>query len=122
MVQAEVLSIDGIIKKIRSEEPFEAVPIDHSFHLKIRDYTPFISAAIHAGHKFRNNLINKVLHNDYERWYEEDPHTDTFISSMPLTIVGLDSRFEYDLNRDPENCVYIEAWGEPVWKSHYRKH
>ena len=116
MVQAEVLSIDEIIKKIRSEEPFEAVPIDHSFHLKIRDYTPFISAAIHAGHKFRNNLIKKVLHNDYERWYEEDPHTDTFISSMPLTIVGLDSRFEYDLNRDPENCVYIDAWGKPVWK------
>jgi len=116
MVQAEVLSTDEIIKKIRSEEPFEAVPIDHSFHLKIRDYTPFISAAIHAGHKFRNNLIKKVLHNDYERWYEEDPHTDTFISSMPLTIVGLDSRFEYDLNRDPENCVYKDAWGKQVWK------
>ena len=116
MVQAEVLSIDEIIKKINSEKPFEAIPIDRSFHLKIRDYIPFVSAAIHAGSKFRNNLINKVIHNDYERWYEEDPHTDTFISSMPLTIVGLDSRFEYDLNRDPENCVYKDAWGKQVWK------
>ena len=116
MVQVEVLSIDEIIKKISSEEPFEAVPTDRSFHIKIRDYIPFVSAAIHAGNKFRNNLVNKVIHSDYERWYEEDPHTDTFISSLPLTIVGLDSRFEYDLNRDPESCVYKDAWGKPVWK------
>ena len=98
MVQAEVLSISHIIKKIKNGEIFEAVPIDYSFHLKIRDYIPYICAAIHAGHNFRNNLKDKVIHSEYERWYEEDPHTDTFISSMPLTIVGLDSRFEYDLN------------------------
>ena len=116
MVQAEVLSIGHIIKKINNGEIFEAVPIDYSFHLKIRDYIPYICAAIHAGHNFRNNLKDKVIHSEYERWYEEDPHTDTFISSMPLTIVGLDSRFEYDLNRSPEKCVYKDAWGKPVWK------
>ena len=56
MVQAEVLSISHIIKKIKNGEIFEAVPIDYSFHLKIRDYIPYICAAIHAGHNFRNNL------------------------------------------------------------------
>ena len=116
MIQAEVLTIDHIIKKIKKGEVFEAVPIDYSFHIKIRDYIPYVCAAIHAGHNFRNNLKDKVLHSEYERWYEEDPHTDTFISSMPLTIVGLDSRFEYDLNRSPEKCVYKDAWGKPVWK------
>ena len=50
------------------------------------------------------------------RWYEEDPNTDTFVLSMPLTIFGRDSRFEYDLNRNPDNCVYEEAWGKQVWK------
>ena len=99
MVQTESLSINEIIKKIKNYETFEAVPIDKSFHLKIRSYLPFISAAIHSGSNLRGNLIEKVIHNDYERWYEEDPHTDTFISSMPITITGNDSRFEYDLNR-----------------------
>ena len=116
MIQAEVLSIDEIIKKINSGEIFEAVPVDYSFHLKIRDYIPYVCAAIHAGHNFRNNLKDKIIHSEYERWYEEDPNTDTFISSMPLTIFGLDSRFEYDLNRSPELCVYKDAWGKPVWK------
>ena len=113
---SEVLSIDEIIKKINSGEIFEAVPVDYSFHLKIRDYIPYVCTAIHAGHNFRNNLKDKIIHSEYERWYEEDPHTDTFISSMPLTIVGLDSRFEYDLNRSPDLCVYKDAWGKPVWK------
>lgn len=116
MVQTESLSINEIIKKIKNYETFEAVPIDKSFHLKIRSYLPFISAAIHSGSNLRGNLIDKVIHNDYERWYEEDPHTDTFISSMPVTITGNDSRFEYDLNRSLEHCVYEDAWGKQVWR------
>ena len=35
---------------------------------------------------------------------------------MPLTIIGKDSRFEYDLNRDLSDCVYEDAWGKPVWR------
>lgn len=116
MVQTESLSINDIIKKIKNYETFEAVPIDKSFHLKIRSYLPFICAAIHAGNNFRGNLLDKIIHNEYERWYEEDPHTDTFISSMPLTIIGKDSRFEYDLNRNLNDCVYEDAWGKPVWR------
>lgn len=121
MAQLESLSIKEIIRKINNYETFEAISDDQSFHLKIREYIPFVSAAIHAGSKLRKNLKDKIIHNDYERWYEEDPHTDTFISSMPLTIVGLDSRFEYDLNRNPENCVYKDAWGKKVWKKQLTK-
>ena len=116
MAQIKSLSVKEIIKKIRNQETFEAVSFQKTFHLKIRDYIPFLCAAVHAGNNLRSNLKDKIIHNEYERWYEEDPHTDTFISSMPLTIVGLDSRFEYDLNRDPENCIYKDAWGKPVWK------
>tara|TARA_B100001287_G_scaffold150032_1_gene126301 strand:- start:11502 stop:13499 length:1998 start_codon:yes stop_codon:yes gene_type:complete len=116
MEQIKSLTVNEIIKKIKNQETFEAVSVHNTFHLKIRDYIPFFCAAIHAGSNLRSNLKEKIIHNKYERWYEEDPHTDTFISSMPLTIVGLDSRFEYDLNRDPENCVYKDAWGIPVWK------
>ena len=116
MALIKSLSVKEIIKKINNYETFEAISIESSFHIKIREYIPFVSAAIHAGNKLRHNLKDKIIHTSYERWYEEDPHTDTFISSMPLTIVGLDSRFEYDLNRSPENCVYKDAWGKEVWK------
>ena len=34
---------------------------------------------------------------------------------MPITIIGNDSRFEYDLNRTPQECIYDEAWGKKVW-------
>ena len=43
------------------------------------------------------------------------------LSSLPLTIVGLDSRFEYDLNRDPESCVYKDAWENQYGRSHFQK-
>ena len=112
----EKLSINEIIKRIKNYDCFECTAQDNSFHLKIREYVPFICAAIHAGHQFRNNLNSNIIHSEYERWYEEDPYTDTFISSMPLTIIGNDSRFEYDLNRTPDKCVYKDAWGKQVWK------
>ncbi len=35
---------------------------------------------------------------------------------MPITLTGLDSRYEYDLNRGEETCVYETAWGKQVWK------
>ena len=112
----EKLSVNEIIQRINNYDCFECISEDGSFQLKIRDYVPFICAAIHAGHNFRDNLKSNIIHSEYERWYEEDPFTDTFVSSMPLTIFGRDSRFEYDLNRDPKNCVYKDAWGKQVWK------
>ena len=112
----EILSIKEIIKRIKNLDRFEATPTDHSFHIKIREYVPFVCAAIHAGGNLREQLKQQIIHSDYERWYEEDPFTDTFITSMPLTIIGLDSRFEYDLNRSLKHCVYDKAWGKQVWK------
>ncbi len=86
------------------------------FIIKINKYVPYCCTAIHNGSHLRNELRHKMALSEYERWYEEDPHTADFISSMPITIVGLDSRFEYDLNRSPENCIYSEAWGKNVWE------
>ena len=110
------LSIDSIIEKIQNEEVFDVLAEDESFRLKIDEYIPYICAAIHNGHQLRNDLLEKTLLSDYERWYEEDPHTAEFVSQFPIVIQGNDSRFEYDLNRDPENAVYEEAWGKQCWK------
>ncbi|WP_344055372.1 hypothetical protein, partial [Streptomyces thermoalcalitolerans] len=111
------LSINAIIKSIKSEEFFEAVAEDYSFTLKIESYVPYVCGAVHDGHQFRKSLWDNCRHTEYERWYEEDPCTKQMVQSHPIVIAGCDSRFEYDLNRAPETAVYTDAWGKELWKS-----
>lgn len=108
------MTIADIIKAIKSGKPFKATADDKSFSIKIDRYVPYICTAIHNGSNIRAELSNKIALDDYERWYEEDPHTADFIASMPITLVGNDSRYEYELNR--KEPVYDEAWGKKVWK------
>ncbi len=109
-------SVSDIIALIHSETPFEAVAEDYSFTVKVTEYAPYICAAVHDGHQFRKSLWENCLHTEYERWYEEDPCTLQMIQSHPITIAGCDSRFEYDLNRAPDNAIYEDAWGKKLWK------
>ena len=110
------LSVDKIIKLIQAGESFEAVSSDYSFTLKIEEYVPFLCGAVHDGHQFRSSLWKNCKHSEYERWYEEDPCTKQMVQSFPIVIAGRDSRFEYDLNREPERAVYEDAWGKQLWK------
>lgn len=110
------LSMEEIIHKIDRGITFEGQPLDDSFHIKVEDYVPFICTAIHHGHQLRDELKPLIALTEQERWYEEDPLTGEFISSMPITLIGLDSRYEYDLNRSLNECVYKTAWGKEVWK------
>lgn len=112
----ERLSVHEIISKIENEETFDAVSSDYSFTLKIDEYVPYVCGAVHDGHQFRKALWDNCLHTEYERWYEEDPETKNMVISHPILIAGCDSRFEYDLNRDPENAVFETAWGKQLWK------
>ena len=109
------LSIDQIIRKIKNKELVEAQPEDGSFIIKITKYVPFICTAVHDGSQLRSTLKKKVALDEYSRWYEEDPYTGKFISSLPITLIGCDSRYEYDLNRKPAECIYNIAWGKVVW-------
>ena len=110
------ISIDDIIKKIQAEETFHAVASDYSLTLKIDTYVPYICGAVHDGHQFRKELWSNCIHTEYERWYEEDPETKNMIHSHPIVLAGCDSRFEYDLNRPPEQAVFETAWGKQLWK------
>ena len=112
----QALTIKQIMGLIESKTTFEASAKDHSFTLRISAYKPFVCAAIHDGHRLRPALRKQCLLSDQERWYEEDPLTADFIASFPITIVGNDSRYEYDLNREPAACIYDLAWSKPVWK------
>ena len=111
------LSIEEIISRIDKEIEFSCVSYDNSFTLHIAEYVPYVCAAIHNGDGFRKELESKTLLSKEERWYEEDPSTADFISALPIRIIGNDSRYEYDLNRDPKTCVYETAWGKEIWKT-----
>lgn len=112
----EILQISEIIRLIKEAKTFEATASDGSFSIKVNRYVPYCCTAIHDGNRLRPELKEKIALEEYERWYEEDPWTGDFIGSMPITMIGHDSRFEYDLNRRPEECIYEEAWGKKVWK------
>lgn len=110
------LSTREMIDKIEREEIFHAVAEDYSFSLKIDDYVPYACTAIHDGHHFRKSLWKNCYHSAHERWYEEDPSTGDMISGLPITVIAHDSRFEYDLNRHPDQAIYDTAWGKNLWK------
>ncbi len=112
----ERLSVSNIIKNIENEICFHAVADDYSFTIKIDNYVHYACGAVHDGHQFRKELWDNCIRTEYERWYEEDPATKQMVQSHPIVIAGCDSRFEYDLNRDPENAVFDTAWGKQLWK------
>ncbi len=79
--------------------------------IKIDEYLPVVCTAIHAGHRLRSDLTNQCLLSDSERLFEEDPYTDDMIMSQPIVLIGLDSRFEYDLNT---NRLGMCRWGRSL--------
>jgi uncharacterized protein (TIGR02421 family) len=105
-----------IITAIQSGELFECLTEDGALAIKIEAYVPTVCTAIHSGHQFRTSLQRYCLLTDAERLYEEDPFTDQLIDAMPITLVAMDSRYEYDLNRPLATCIYKTAWGKKVWQ------
>jgi len=112
----ERLTIEQILQNIHAGTPFEAVSEDYSFTLKIEEYAHYVCGAVHDGHHFRKDLWENCCHSEYERWYEEDPSTAEMVRNHPIVLAGCDSRFEYDLNREPEIAIYEDAWGKRLWK------
>lgn len=105
-----------ILERIDSYQTFQAYADDRSFFIAIDDWVPFICLAVHNGSNLRESLRDKISLTKQERWYEEDPETGQFITSLPIRLIAHDSRYEYDLNRDEEHCIYDMAWGKEVWK------
>ena len=76
--------------------------------------SPIVSAAIHNGHEVSKEVLKNLAISEETRLIEEDPFTDRFTQFSSNTIISRISRFEVDLNRPREKCVYIEpedAWG-----------
>ena len=72
---------------------------------------------MHNGGRLTKELADNCLLSQKERYHEEDPFTGSFIENQEITIIAHDSRYEYDLNRTHEECVYETAWGKEIWKT-----
>ena len=82
-------------------------------------HSPIVAAAIHDGHHVREEVSGILALTDAERLREEDPFTAIWTEVAETRIIGLQSRFEVDLNRPREKAVYIkpkDAWGLHIWK------
>jgi len=112
----QILSEKEIVLRIRRLEPFTAVIDTGAFNIKIDRYVPAITTAIHTGHAVRKQIAENLLLDESERKYEEDPYTGDMLASFPIVLQGLDSRYQYDLNRPPDDCIYEKAWGKRVWR------
>lgn len=110
------LTVDAVISHIEEGRPVETLTACGCFYIRIEEYVPFACFSIHNGHNMRPELEKKCLLSGHERWQEEDPHTLDMICSLPVVVSAMDSRYEYDLNREPENALYETAWGRKVWK------
>ncbi len=111
------LSINDCLQAIRDRKTFAATVNGGALSIRIDDYAHFVCTAIHNGHRLRPELMAKCALDESARLREEDPYTADIAANMPITVVGNDSRYEYDLNRPPETCVYEEAWGQTVWST-----
>jgi uncharacterized protein (TIGR02421 family) len=114
-------SVERIIQLIQEKQCFECFSEDADFYIKIEEYKPGVCFAIHNGHQMRESLKKKSLLSNYERWYEEDPHTLDFISSMPIVVSANLSRYECDLNRSEEDCIAEILWEKKLWKQKLSK-
>ncbi len=81
--------------------------------------TPIVCAAIHNGHALSEAVKKNLAISEDQQLYEEDPFTDKFTKICNNRIIGVTSRFEVDLNRSSDKCVYVtpqDSWGLKVRK------
>jgi N-formylglutamate amidohydrolase len=79
-----------------------------------------VAVALHDGHEAREDVAEHFAIPEAERLREEDPWTAEWTRIAPTRIVVHRSRFEVDLNRPIEECVYLrpdQAWNLQVWKN-----
>ena len=79
---------------------------------------PLVACAVHHGHAVRPDVAERMLLDEAQRQYEEDPFTGHWANVAPTRFIGHRSRFEVDFNRPRESAVYLEpddAWGLELW-------
>jgi len=81
---------------------------------------PFLVTSVHSGSYLSPTALNLIQLTKNERFFEEDPYTDYYLSLGEVGVAGKYSRFEFDLNRTVDNTVYQgpqQAWGLTPWRN-----
>jgi len=94
--------------------------MNESCVIELKSNSPIVSTAIHDGHELSVDHLRLFALSEKDRLREEDPFTGVWAKMSENHIVARKSRFEFDLNRPPENAIYLspsDAWGLNVWKT-----
>jgi N-formylglutamate amidohydrolase len=76
--------------------------------------SPIVCAAIHNGHEISKDVKDNLVISENIQLMEEDPYTEQFTKLSQNAIIAHTSRFEVDLNRPVEKCIYLkpeDTWG-----------
>ncbi len=119
MAPEKVYALDDI-KDILFKEKFPCSGLTElgSARFNFSEAAPFAGMAVHAGSLIREDLQDALAVSETDRFREEDPATELFIKGLPIQIIALDSRFEYDVNRPEDKAIPLTpdmAWGLEVW-------
>ena len=112
----QTLSEKEIVNLIKQHEPFSAVIKNGAFSIKIDRYIPAICTAVHSGTAFSEKFAGKVQVDELVRRQEEAPYTGDLLHSLPIVVRGLESRFQYDLNSSPQECIPLEIQQKKIWE------
>lgn len=88
-------------------------------HWNVDPQRALIATAVHNGHGLRPEVADIMILDEATRRREEDPHTGLLASYLGSYVTVERSRFEVDLNRPPEEAVYVrpeDSWDLVVWK------
>ncbi len=105
-------------KLVEDGTPFETISPMGTALFRVKHYEPCIALGVHAGHRVREEFLSKMAIEEQDRLYEEDVGVEQMIQDFPIQMIGLDSRYEYDLNRPRDQSVYLkpfQSWGKKVW-------
>jgi hypothetical protein len=76
-----------------------------------------LATAIHNGHAMHPALLADCGISESDRLREEDHYAEAFTIPYPNRLIVYTSRFTVDLNRAPDQAVYLQpgdCWGLPV--------
>ncbi|MEA2095503.1 MAG: N-formylglutamate amidohydrolase [Candidatus Cloacimonadota bacterium] len=93
--------------------------MNHLAEFNFKYESPIVCTAIHNGHNVSKEVQENLAISEDIRLMEEDPFTERFTQFSSNTIIGRTSRFEVDLNRPAEKCIYKNP--EDAWDIQTRK-
>jgi N-formylglutamate amidohydrolase len=98
--------------------PFSGISEKGSCEFHFREPSYYAGVVLHAGSRIRHEIMDAMAVPRSDRFREEDPFMDAFVRELPIQLIARDSRFEYDLNREPDRAFYpfdSLKWGMRIW-------